>query len=268
MQGQGKQSRKQMPLSNVAYTQLRHAILEGELAPGTRLFELELCRQLKMGRTPIREALLRLAAEGLIQSLPGAKFSVKSHTLEDIEEEYHLRAALEGVAVRLACERGIAEIKLAELDHWCDLMAEAEARVDSEAAGRADLEFHRTLIAMARSPRLEEMIRNSHIQMFGWSRRIHDQRAVRPMQRVAASHRQLVKHLRSRSIDRALAVLEDWKKTVLREISQEAVRARTLNPLRRVDVTGEIVAPVPSSPFTRPAVQHKPRRPSRPSRDT
>src|ERR1041385_1308877 len=80
-------------LSDLAHAKLRYAIVEGQLQPGTRLVERELCATFSMGRTPIREALARLAAEGLIESVPNAGFSVKYHTLEDIEEAYQIRAA-------------------------------------------------------------------------------------------------------------------------------------------------------------------------------
>src|SRR5262245_47572346 len=107
-------------LSDVAYSKLRYSITEGQLLPGARLVELELCRSLKMGRTPIREALLRLEGDGLIESVPNAGFSVKYITLEDIDETYKIRAALECLAVRLAIERGFPDAKLDQMEQMCD----------------------------------------------------------------------------------------------------------------------------------------------------
>ena len=94
---------------------LRDLIIEGNLAPGTRVPERELCARFGVSRTPLREALKVLAADGLIQLLPNRGATVARITLADLEEMFPVMGALEALAGELAAarisEEGIAEIQ-------------------------------------------------------------------------------------------------------------------------------------------------------------
>ncbi len=92
--------------ASVAATELiREAIVDGRLEPGRRLKEEELARELGISRTPIREALLMLQAEGLVDATPNRGAMVRVHTPEDLDDLYQLRALLEGYAARRAAAR-------------------------------------------------------------------------------------------------------------------------------------------------------------------
>src|SRR5437867_6791605 len=92
--------------ASVAATELiRQAILDGRLEPGSRLKEEELARELGISRTPVREALLMLQAEGLVDAVPNRGAMVRVHTPEDLDDLYQLRALLEGYAARRAALR-------------------------------------------------------------------------------------------------------------------------------------------------------------------
>src|SRR6516162_7205711 len=89
--------------ASAAATELiREAILDGRLPPGQRLKEEELARELGISRTPVREALLILQAEGLVDAAPNRGAVVRSHAAADLEDLYQLRALLEGHATRRA----------------------------------------------------------------------------------------------------------------------------------------------------------------------
>src|SRR5436190_2563510 len=89
--------------ASAAATELiREAILDGRLPPGQRLKEEELARELGISRTPVREALLILQAEGLVDAAPNRGAVVRSHDGDDLEDLYQLRALLEGHAARRA----------------------------------------------------------------------------------------------------------------------------------------------------------------------
>ncbi len=94
---------------------LRELIVEGRLAPGARVPERELSLQLSVSRTPLREALKVLAAEGLIELLPNRGARVRRFTEADVRNLFEVVAGLEFVAGRAACEKisdaGIAEIE-------------------------------------------------------------------------------------------------------------------------------------------------------------
>src|SRR6201997_2929159 len=86
---------------------IREAILAGEVGAGERLNEVHLSRMLSVSRTPVRAALQALAGEGLLDYAPNRGFTVREFPLPAIVDAYDIRAALEGVAVRFAAERGL-----------------------------------------------------------------------------------------------------------------------------------------------------------------
>src|SRR5450830_719265 len=99
-----------MRASDKAYAALRDDIIEWRLAPGTVLAEVEQSERLGVSRTPLREALSRLSAEGLTTTAGGRGVVVSDISLEDIDELFELRETLEGRAAALAAERGDAAI--------------------------------------------------------------------------------------------------------------------------------------------------------------
>jgi len=93
---------------------LRELILGGELKPGQRIAELALVERLGASRTPIRMALVRLREEGLLDALPNGGFVVKDFSESDIHDAIELRGTLEGLAARLAAERGVTTVLMVE----------------------------------------------------------------------------------------------------------------------------------------------------------
>ncbi|MEO6032264.1 MAG: GntR family transcriptional regulator [Burkholderiaceae bacterium] len=93
---------------------LRELILGGELKAGARIAELWLVERLNVSRTPVRMALVRLAEEGLLDALPSGGYTAKDFSEADITDAIELRGTLEGLAARLAAERGVAPVLLAE----------------------------------------------------------------------------------------------------------------------------------------------------------
>jgi GntR family transcriptional regulator of vanillate catabolism len=97
-----------------AQLRLRQLIVGGELRPAQRIAELALVERLGVSRTPIRAALVRLQEEGLLDALPGGGFVVKGFSEDDIHDALELRGTLEGLAARLAAERGASAVLVAE----------------------------------------------------------------------------------------------------------------------------------------------------------
>ncbi|SDR48654.1 DNA-binding transcriptional regulator, GntR family [Rhizobiales bacterium GAS113] len=102
------------PLSEVAYDSLKSMILSGRVKPGERLWERELARRVNVSRTPLREALGRLARDGLAVSRPGVGYFAVEFDAKVTEEVYEFRLSLEVTAARAAARRigqkGIAEL--------------------------------------------------------------------------------------------------------------------------------------------------------------
>ncbi|CAN5156597.1 GntR family transcriptional regulator [soil metagenome] len=94
---------------------LRDMILSGSLRPGERISELQAVDITSVSRTPVRLALVRLEDEGLLQAIPSGGFMVKAFSERDILDSIELRGTLEGLAARLAAERGASARNLAPL---------------------------------------------------------------------------------------------------------------------------------------------------------
>jgi DNA-binding GntR family transcriptional regulator len=109
------------PAAEQAAQSLRDEILSGAISSGTRLGEAELASRLRVSRTPIREALSRLAAEGLVELQPNRGARVASWSEDQLREIFELRLRLEPYAVRQAVPR-LAEDQLAELDELAQTM--------------------------------------------------------------------------------------------------------------------------------------------------
>lgn len=93
---------------------LREMVLAGELPAGTRIAELSIVEKLGVSRTPIRAALMRLEQEGLLVTMPNGGYAVRTFSEHDVVDAIELRGTLEGLAVRLAAERGAAPVVLGE----------------------------------------------------------------------------------------------------------------------------------------------------------
>jgi GntR family transcriptional regulator of vanillate catabolism len=97
-----------------AQLRLREMILAGELPAGARIAELAIVEKLGVSRTPIRAALVRLEQEGLLQALPNGGFAVRTFSERDVSDAIEMRGTVEGLAARLAAERGAPAVVLAQ----------------------------------------------------------------------------------------------------------------------------------------------------------
>lgn len=136
-----------------ALVALRQRILNGSLPGGTRLFEVALAEELGISRTPIRDALSRLASEGLLDRAPSGGFVVRSFAVRDVVDTIELRGVLEGTAARLAAERGAPPNLLAEAH---EILRKIDAlfsgqSFDMEQYSSLNTQFHALLAQMSQS---------------------------------------------------------------------------------------------------------------------
>jgi len=132
--------------SEQAYRYVRQAILSGELAPGTRLREIELAGLLGLSRTPVREALGRLESEGLVVNESGRGLVVTELDQSMISELYVMREVLEGTAARLAA-RHASDVEISALREIADRDAQWIDQPELLAANNRF--FHETLYRCA-----------------------------------------------------------------------------------------------------------------------
>lgn len=193
-------------MANEVADRIRDAVFSGVYAPGAQLREVELATALQVSRGPVREALLRLEREGLVQSEWHRGTTVTTLSAVDAEELNSLRGALEHLAVERLAEHA-SEAELAAIAKTADRMGHAE---DKHAMVRLDLEFHDAVYAAAHHGRLErawEAIR-SQVHLFLLMRigvsETDGETDKDYVQHIAAEHRELTEVLESRDTDRAL----------------------------------------------------------------
>lgn len=165
-------------IRETVYGQLKTAVLAGQFSSGERLLEHDIARAMQVSRTPVREALKRLEAEGLLEALPKQGLVIKEYTDDDIREIYIIRETLECLAAEFAAINAtMAEIALMEsyvadmdrLDENTDTSAVMDAhRCFSDAYNRAS--HMPTLVRLIESLK-EQITRFRSVSLSGGSRR-------------------------------------------------------------------------------------------------
>jgi DNA-binding GntR family transcriptional regulator len=162
------------PARERAYHHIQRIIASGELAAGQAISELSLAQDLGISRTPIREALAQLAAEGILEQSPNRKAVVVKLSRQDIIELYELREALELYAVGKAARQPLRQASLDNLQSLNDAIL--TLRDELEGAGKAgldaeqmrrfanyDLAFHTLLMRLATNARLLKVVNETRV---------------------------------------------------------------------------------------------------------
>ena len=142
-------------LHDTVVDSLRNFIVEGILKAGTKLNERELCETLGISRTPLREALKVLAAEGLIDISPNRGASVSSLSATEIRDTFELLSGLEAFAGELACER-ITQVELAEIKALHYAMLACRAQEDLSGYYNFNRQIHDRINQAARNDALRQ----------------------------------------------------------------------------------------------------------------
>jgi DNA-binding GntR family transcriptional regulator len=193
--------------SERAVDALRELILRGDFAAGVRLGEVELAERLGVSRTPVREALTRLAAEGLVEITPNRGAKVTSWTVGELEAVFELRAALEPRLTGLAVPRAAP----ADADALDELAAEMVTvgapgpRQDLDALVPLNRAFHGRLVALADHPAMASALAGAvHAPIVLRNFHTYDEASLR---RSLAHHTEIVAALRAGDPAWAAAVM-------------------------------------------------------------
>ena len=143
-----------------AYERLKTEILNGELPPGFQAPEPDIASRLGMSRTPVREALIRLEAEGLVDLIPRRGAKVLAISQKDICEIFEILAVLEGLAAKSAARRDIPEALLQSIEAVMTRADAALAENNIETWAKLDDRFHRLLAQSCGNARLEAEVNN------------------------------------------------------------------------------------------------------------
>jgi len=146
-------------LSRKVYRALKTEIIKGSLKPGTKLSEGKIAEQMGISRTPIREALRELAAEGFVKITPNQGMIISNLSIEDIQEVLQIRGVLEGLAARLAAKT-ISNDEIKELEEILEKMKIYTQKNDVIAFGEIDYEFHCLILKICSNKQLMKIYDN------------------------------------------------------------------------------------------------------------
>jgi DNA-binding GntR family transcriptional regulator len=202
-----------------AYRAIRDQILRGERAGGEWLREGDLAASLGVSRTPVREALRRLDAEGLVRHERNRGVQVASWSLDDLDEIFGLRSVLEPWGSALAATSGLADLdRLRQLADAMDTAARG-ARPDLDEITRLNNEFHRAILTASGHRRLTQLVSSVVEVPLVW--RTFSHYSPEAMRRSLAHHHEIV--------DALAAQDAAWAESVMRS-HVRAARAALLNP--------------------------------------
>jgi DNA-binding GntR family transcriptional regulator len=147
-------------LSEKAYRQLKAKILDNELHAGEQMIEAEVSELLNMSRTPTREAMLRIANEGLIELKPRHGMRIKPISIDDMQEIYEVLTGIEATAAALCAQKGLTEDQLTLMRTAVEEMDHALLENDLKAWAQSDERFHRYLVEFSNNKRLNSLVSN------------------------------------------------------------------------------------------------------------
>ena len=152
------QLKVQKPLKDLVYLEFKHKILTGELVSQTRLMEIDLSEKMNVSRTPIREAIKRLADDGLVKVEPRRGAYVANISIKDMLDVFEVREDMEGFVAKLAAKRITGE----EKEQLKEIAAEYEEAIekadDKERIIELDEKFHNFIVKCSGNETLRELV--------------------------------------------------------------------------------------------------------------
>ena len=187
-------------LSEKVYRILKARIIKGDLAQGGKLFEAKIAEQLGISRTPVREALRELAAEGFVKMTPNQGMAVSIISIENIREVLQIRAILEGLAARLTA-KVINKEEIKELEKYLKKMECYTNKDDILAFSKMDAEFHELILNICGNNRLIQIRKNLSDQTHRY--RIRSLSIPGRLKYSLEEHREIVEALKRKDSEQA-----------------------------------------------------------------
>ena len=198
-------SRKRTRLADEVYAQVLDAVHRGAIAPDQRIVQERLAEELKISRTPVREALLRLEQDGILISVGTGGFVIRTITEEEVEELYEARAAVEVQAARLLAAANDPERNA--IIHETIKRRERHRFQSARDYFDANRSIHRCIVEQTRNRYLIDMFDN--IWNRGFSFHLFAAIGSRNFAKSLGDHISLIEAIESGDVERAAAVFQD-----------------------------------------------------------
>lgn len=195
--------------SQQCYEQLEHEIVDGDLKPGSKLKVMQLKERFGIGQSPVREALSRLVASGLVSVEENKGFRVARMSEKDIRDIYRVFTAVEIMALEWAIEEGddLWRSQIVAALYQLSLIENSTDQLDSyQVWAEKNYNFHFALIAGCNSPQLLEIRRNLYLKFDRYCR-LSYQLAQRPLSVNYKEHEQLAEAVLQRDTKKAVAIM-------------------------------------------------------------
>jgi len=202
-------------LSQKVYRALKTEIIKGSLKPGTKLSEGKIAKQMEVSRTPIREALRELAAEGFVKISPNQGVVVSNASVEDVQEVLQIRGVLEGLAARLATKT-INEEEIKELEKYQKRMEHYTNKDEVLAFSEMDAEFHELILNICGNNRLIQIRKNLSDQAHRY--RIRSLSIPGRLKYSLKEHQEIVEALKRKNAEQADRLSQKHIENVLKNI--------------------------------------------------
>lgn len=217
-------------LTSEAYHTIKKQIIDLHLRPGELILVQQLAKKLDISRTPVREALVRLKQEGLVQSAEGRKFKVAEFTLDTVMEIYEIRSALESLAVA-----GVTStIKPGQIQKLSDILQTMKAALeknDDDLFFDSDLYFHNYIIELYGNKTIEAMLKqlNDKLQRVRYLTKYIDGR----VENTIDEHTRILEHIRKKDAEAAKNAYKDHLnkvKTGIEELFKDSSKRFLIKP--------------------------------------
>lgn len=200
---------------NIVYEQIRDDVLSGKYPGGTFLLERELCEELEVSRTPVREALIRLSNENIIEIIPNRGAFVPSITIDDIKEMCDLRVVNDGLAAFL-CAKKVTQDVIHKMETSIAREETYISNMDFEAIPQEEMYFHDICVLNCGNKRLINILSSLSIQMSRFMRLSADINGLTHVKTSLDYHIQLLYAMRAADPEKARKVIsrhwEDMEK--------------------------------------------------------
>jgi len=205
-------------LNQKAYRVLKRAIIRGELTPNSKLILSEIAKSLGISNTPVREAINKLASDGLVKIIPNKGIVVKEINIDDFQEILQVRAFLDGLIAKLSAEK-ITDKEIGNMMEIIVKMEDCVKEDDRLTYNDLDVKFHDFLLTIAGNNALKEIYNN--LIVHGHRFRLRSLKIPDRMGKSLKEHLKIALRVKERNPDEANRASQEHIESILRSIEAD-----------------------------------------------
>ena len=210
-------------LNQKVYHALKKAIIRGDIKQNSKLILTEIAKSLGVSNTPIREAVNKLASEGLVKIIPNKGIIVKEINIDDFREILQIRAFLDGLIVKIALQK-IAD---KEIDETMEIIHEMEQCVKEDnriTYNDLDIKFHDIFLNIAGNNTLKEIYNKLTEQ--GYRFRLRTLKITDRMNKSLEEHKEIAFNVKERNLDEAVRVSQKHIENISKSIEEDEKKSK------------------------------------------